>query len=102
MIQGTTPTLRFNLPIGTYAIKNAEIVVEYVDENKRVQFIKGIDDCTIGENHIEAMLTQEETLQLPTSTVGIQLRVLMNDGTVLATEVQKVSVKRLLKKDVIE
>ena len=103
MIKGTTPTLHYNLPIETSIIKSAEIVVEYVDANKKVQIIKVLDDCTLGDNHIEAVLTQEETLQLPApSTVEVQLRILTIDGTALATIPEKVTVKRLLKEDVIE
>ena len=103
MIRGTTPTLRYNLPFGSSLIKSAEIVVAYVDANKMVQIIKTGDDCELGEMSIETMLTQEETLQLPApATVEVQLRVLTTDDKVLATEVKKVSVKRLLKEDVIE
>ena len=103
MIKGTTPTLHYNLPIETSIIKSAEIVVEYVDANKKVQIIKQLSDCTLGDNYIEAVLTQEETLQLPApSTVEVQLRILTTDGTALATIPEKVTVKRLLKEDVIE
>ena len=103
MIQGTTPTLHFNIPIEASAIKSAEIVVEYVDSNKRILIEKTTDDCVIGENCISTSLTQEETLQLPApSFVHIQLRVLTTDEIALATDVFKVSVKRLLKEDVIE
>ena len=103
MIKGTTPTLHYNLPIETSVIKSAEIVVEYVDTNKKVQIIKQLADCTLGDNYIEAVLTQEETLQLPApSTVEVQLRILTTDGTALATIPEKVTVKRLLKEDVIE
>ena len=103
MIKGTTPSLRFILPIETNVIKTAEIVVEYVDANKSVSIVKTMDECILGENYIETKLTQEETLQLPApSTANIQLRVLTFDGTALATQIQKVTVKRLLKEDVIE
>lgn len=102
MIQGTTPTLRFNLPIDVSTIKSAEIVVEYVDANKKVQIVKELKHCTTGANYIEVKLTQKETLQLPApSTVSVQLRVLTNDGSALATDAQKVCVKTLLKGDVI-
>ena len=103
MIKGTTPTLQFNLPIETSTIKAAEVMVRYVDNNKEVVIVKTLDECKVDEMTITAQLTQEETLQLPApSTVSIQLRVLTNDETALATEVQKVSVKKLLKEDVIE
>lgn len=103
MIKGTTPTLQFNLPFGTSLIKTAEIVVAYVDANKEMLIIKTVDKCEFGEMSISTMLTQEETLQLPApATVCVQLRVLTTDDKVLATEVEKVAVKRLLKEDVIE
>lgn len=103
MIKGTTPTLHYNLPFETNVIRSAEIVVEYVDANKSIQIIKTLDDCVLGDKCISTALTQEETLQLPApSTVNIQLRILTIDELALATEVQKVSVKRLLKEDVIE
>ena len=103
MIKGTTPALQFQLPISTSTIKAAEVMVRYVDNNKEVVIVKTLNECEVGENSITARLTQEETLALPApSTVSVQLRVLTNDDTALATEIQKVSVKRLLKEDVIE
>ena len=103
MIKGTTPTLRFNLPFASSFIKSAEIIVEYVDANKRVTIVKTLEDCELGEMSIATVLTQEETLQLPApSTVNVQLRVLTTEDKALATELQKVTVKRLLKEDVIE
>lgn len=103
MIKGTTPTLHYNLPFETSVIKTAEIVVEYVDANKAINIVKTMSDCVLGDKCISATLTQEETLQLPApSTVNVQLRVVTADGLVLATEVEKIKVKRLLKEDVIE
>ena len=103
MIKGTTPTIHYNLPFDTSVIKTAEIVVEYVDANKSVKIIKAIDDCVLGDKCISTALTQDETLKIPApSIVNVQLRVLTTDEIVLATEVEKVTVKRLLKEDVIE
>ena len=103
MIKGTTPTLHYELDFDTSVIKSAEIVVQYVDANKAVQIVKGMEDCVVGERCISTALTQEETLQLPApSHVEIQLKILTEDEMVLATEITKVSVKRLLKEDVIE
>ena len=102
MIKGTTPTLHYKLPFESSIIKTAEIVLEYVDANKRVLIVKGFEDCSLGENSIEAVLTQEETLQLPAPSIAhAQLRVVTIDGTILATEAKAVSIKRLLKDDAI-
>ena len=74
-----------------------------MDANKSVKIIKAIDDCVLGDKCISTALTQDETLKIPApSIVNVQLRVLTTDEIVLATEVEKVTVKRLLKEDVIE
>lgn len=103
MIKGTTPTIKYNLPFESSLIRSAEIVVMYVDANKEVLIVRNLDDCTLGEKSIETMLTQEETLRLPApSSVEVQLRIVTTDETILATVPEKVTVKRLLKEDVIE
>ena len=103
MIRGTTPTLLFNLPFSAALIKSAEITIQYIDELKKVLILKTLDDCKLGESSISTMLTQEETLQFPApATVLIQLRVVTTDDTILATEPQSVTVKKLLAEDVIE
>ncbi len=105
MIQGTTPILHYDLPFSSSVIKEAEITLRYTDAMKNVLIVKTLKngDCKLGETSIETRLTQEETLALPApATAKIQLRILTNDGDALATEPYKVSVKKLLKKDVIE
>jgi hypothetical protein len=103
MIQGTTPTLHFNLPFSASLIKSAEITLQYTDSYKNVLIVKTLAECELGETSIATRLTQAETLQLPApATAKVQLRILTNDNVALATELFKVSVKKLLKKDVIE
>lgn len=103
MIKGTTPTIQYNLPFESGLIKKAEIVVKYVDANKETLIVKQLEDCVLGDKSISAKLTQEETILLPApSFAEVQLRVVTTDGTILATEPEKVTVKRLLKEDVIE
>ena len=103
MIRGTTPTLLFNLPFSASIIKSAEITIKYVDELKKILLTKTLEDCELGENSIRTKLTQEETLQFPAPAITlVQLRILTNDGTALATEPYKVSVKKLLADEVIE
>ena len=103
MIQGTTPMFQFNLPFDTNIVKSAEIVLEYVDANKKVQIVKTLDDCELEENRISTMLTQEETLALPAPAIAlVQLRVKTGNDVVLATPIHKVNVKTLLRECVIE
>lgn len=103
MIRGTTPTLLFNLPFEASIIKSAEIVLQYVDDNKKVIIEKTLADCEIDTTSIWTRLTQEETLLIPApATVSVQLRVLTVDDIALATKIHNVSVKKLLKGDVIK
>ena len=103
MIKGTTPTIKYNLPFESSLIKSAEIVVMYVDANKEVLIVRNLEKCTLDDKSIQTVLTQEETLALPApSTVEVQLRIVTKDDTILATVPEKVTVKRLLKEDVIE
>ena len=102
MIKGTTPTLHFNLPIKTNTIKEAEIVLQYVDNFKTVNIERKLAECIVGETSIAAVLTQEETLALPApANAKVQIRVLTIDDLALASPVFKVSVKELLKESVI-
>lgn len=103
MIRGTTPTLHFKLPFSAALIKSAEIILKYADYNKKVLIEKTLDDCTLGETSIEAVLTQEETLSLPApAQASVQLRILTIDNVALATPIYNISVKKLLKEGVIE
>ena len=103
MIRGTTPTLLFNLPFSASAIRSAEITIQYVDDLKKILVKKTLEDCELGETTIATRLTPEETLQFPApAIVQVQLRVVLTDDTILATEPQAVTVKKLLAEDVIE
>ena len=103
MIKGTTPELCFNLPFSTSRVKSAEIVLQYVDNNRTINIERNLDECEVGEQSISTVLTQEETLALPAPTIAhTQIRVLTNDDMVYASPVFDVKVKRLLKECVIE
>lgn len=103
MIKGTTPTLHFNLPIETAAIKSAEIVLQYVDNAKTVTIERTMEECEVGETSISTVLTQEETLALPAPAIAcVQIRVLTYDNLALASPVFEVKVKQLLKESVLE
>lgn len=103
MIQGTTPTLLYNLPFSTSLIKSAEITIEYTDNLKKVLIKKELSDCELGKTSIGIRLTQEETLNFPApTTVLVQLRILTNDNIALATVPYATNVKKLLINEVIK
>lgn len=99
MIQGTTPTHKFNIPIDSSIIQSVRIT--YAQQGK-VLLTKETEDCRIAENVIELRLTQEETLLFDEfSSVQIQVRVLTTAGDALASDLIRVPCGAILDKEVL-
>lgn len=99
MIRGTTPTHIFTIPFATNIISCVRIIYAQNDE---VLFEKQTADCTLGEQTISTTLTQEETLLFDCKyLVQIQLRILLNDGSALASKVNYISLEKCLSNEVI-
>lgn len=98
IIQATTPTIVYVLPFSTADVKTAEITLKYVDNNKKILITKPTELCEFDENTISTMLTQEETARLPApADAEVQLCITTADDKVMATIVERVSIRRLLK-----
>lgn len=99
MIRGTTPTHIFAIPFETNIISCVRIIYAQNDE---VLFEKQTTDCTLTERTISTTLTQEETLLFDSKyLVQIQLRILLNDGSALASKVNYISLEKCLSNEVI-
>lgn len=100
MRRGTTPTICYNIPIDTSLID-----VSYITFSQAGQevFTKELDDCNIGENSLTVTLTQEETLRLSCNgkRVEMQIRLRLNDGTALASNIMTIEVEKTLLDGVI-
>lgn len=95
MIRGTTPVLSFELPIET-----SNISVGYVTIFQRNSMVieKKFSDCELQQKKVIMKLTQTETLKLSSNdSVEIQIRCKTNLGEAFASDIIKVSVKRILK-----
>lgn len=100
MIRGTTPTHTFQIPFNTNLVR--EIRVSYAQKDV-VVVEKTTEDCKLDGMNITVKLTQEETLRFSENVMAaLQLRVLLNDGNVLATPVMRLDVGELLQDEVIE
>lgn len=100
MIRGTTPTHTFRLSIETSSI--IEVRITYVQLGKTV-IEKTEEDVRMGEKSISLTLTQEESLEFRAgSEVEVQLKVLTNVGTVLASPVISLNVDKILNTEVLE
>lgn len=94
-IRGTTPTITFNLPFDTSIIHNCEV---YFAQNDELLVTKGIEDCTLSGNTLVVPLTQSDTLAFDDEEkLQMQLRFVLNDGTVNATPVMKGKIGKILK-----
>lgn len=93
-IQGTTPTIIFNLPFDVSVIENVEV---YFGQEDELLVTKGYNDCTLSGTTMTVRLNQSDTLQFdPDEKLQIQARFRYNSGEVEATNITKIKVSDLL------
>lgn len=101
MIRGTTPTLEFTMPFDTSLI--AELYIT-ITQNGATALEKTLSDCNCNDTSVSLTLTQEDTLRLeqkPYSDNEMQIRVRTVAGEVLASNIMRIYVGRILKDGVI-
>jgi hypothetical protein len=101
MIRGTTPTLEFTMPFDTSLI--AELYIT-ITQNNATALEKTLSDCNCNDTSVSLTLTQEDTLRLeqkPYSDSEMQIRVRTVAGEVLASNIMRIYVGRILKDGVI-
>jgi hypothetical protein len=104
MFRATTPTHIFALPFNTGQIKEIRITYQQNGENV---LQKTEADCTMTENEIKVVLSQEETLLFAPrnaetdNRISIQLRVLTNSGQVMASNIEKLFALECLDEEVL-
>lgn len=99
MIQGTTPTHRFTIPMDASFVQTVRVT--YAQKDK-VLLTKEGEDCRVEGNVIEVKLTQAETLLFDEfSSVQIQVRVLTTAGDALASDLIRVPCGAILDKEVL-
>ena len=96
MIQGTTPTHKFNLDISTDLIEEMRVTYE---QNGKVVLEKETEDITMEGSSAEVKLTQEETMLFDApASARIQLHVRTNGDEALVARPIPVPVHILLNK----
>ena len=99
MIQGTTPTHIFTIPIDVEQVKKLE--VSYA-QNGVVIVKKDLTDCSVNGHTYTVKLSQEETLKFVANTnVQIQIRVLTVSDDALASKIKTRTVLEILDKAVL-
>ena len=93
--RGTTPILTFDVDIDTTAINACYVTILGADEIEKTG-----QDVALDEGTISVALTQEDTLKL-TGLVKMQIRAVMNDGAVVASNIVEIYAQDVLKDEVI-
>ena len=101
MIRGTTPTHVFGgLPVMSEDVQ--QIWVSY-QQAGRVILVKDVDSVVFDDNFItnsttaSVTLSQEETLSFKSGVASVQVRILLMDGTALASKEIEFAVERVIK-----
>ncbi len=99
--RGTTPTLTFTTPYNASMIKDGYIT--FTLRGDIIMDIQIIDDSVEVEDNIIAVhLTQEQTLLFDTSGVNlVQIKLLLESGDIVASNIVKLPISEALKEDVI-
>lgn len=101
MVQGTTPTLTFNVTGYTFP---DDTVYVYINQMAKV-ITKSGDDVSVvvdGENStVSVVLTQQETLSLAAGAAEAQIRSITSGGIVVASDVIPFTITKILKSEVL-
>ena len=97
--RGTTPTMRFTLPIDVSLVKVARITYA---QNDRELYVKTTEDCTLEGKTISHTLTQEETFRFDSESLAqVQLRLLTTGGVVPPIEIEPIKVLPSIDEEVL-
>lgn len=102
LIRGTTPTIVITVQTEIDLHQVSEVWI-YISQQNKVRVDKQLEDVTFDyENRkMSVTLTQDNTLALKEGEALFQIRLLLVDGTALATLASKVDVKPIYKPGVI-
>ena len=108
LIRGTTPTIEITVK-NELDFSTIQQVWVYISQQKKTKVDKLISDVIFDAEHskISVTLSQEDTLALKSNentniATLFQLRLLLNDGTALATVAKEVEVIEIYKEGIIE
>lgn len=100
--RGTTPTININVK-SEIDLAAITVIWVYIYQDKRVVINKELGDVTMDiENRIISLnLSQDDTLALKVGEGLFQIRLLMANGTALATKASRINVEEVYKDGVI-
>lgn len=101
-IRGTTPSIEITVQTEIDLHQTAEVWI-YISQQNKVKVDKQLEDVTFDYEHRKMTITlsQDDTLGLKSGDAIFQIRLLLLDGTALATNESKVVIKEVYKGGVI-
>lgn len=101
-IRGTTPTIEITVQTEIDLHQVSEVWI-YISQQNKVKIDKQLEDVTFDyENRkMSILLSQDDTLALKEGEALFQIRVLLMDGTALATLASEVEIAPIYKEGVI-
>lgn len=100
--RGTTPTHQFRLPFEIDRVECLSITYGY-RKNNEVVIKKTLEDCTVIDEYVILTLSQEDTLAFKNnSIIQVQMKVLSNSGTVVASSPYYLKVESVLDEEIFE
>lgn len=99
--RGTTPTIVAELPETIDLTQAAEIQLTLKQRPKELVKTLSAGEVTVSGNLVSASFSQTETLSFKADGAAVQIRILLNDGTALASTIESVLVLPVLKGGVI-
>lgn len=102
LIRGTTPTIVINIKDDIDLSLITEIWV-YISQQNKVQVDKKLEDISFDYDNkqISLKLTQQDTLNLKAGNALFQIRMLLKDGTALATGGSQITINEIYKTGII-
>lgn len=98
LTRGTTPTITITI-VDDIDLTQVIQVWVYISQQQSVKVDKTMDDVVINSENktIAVTLTQKDTLKLRAADAIFQIRMLLNDGTALATTGGTITVNEVYK-----
>ena len=102
IIRGTTPTLVITVKDDLDFSMITEVWI-YISQQNKVKIDKTFNDATFDADKktISVLLSQDETLNVKSGDALFQMRLLLSDGTALATKAKDVDIVQIYKGGVI-
>lgn len=103
MYRATTPTHTFTLPIATSTCSEIQVAYQQNDLTLVKHYQDGTlpSGMTLDGNSVIIILTQEETLAFSKGRASVQVRVLTNTGTVMASQKFSISIFDVINEEVL-